>query len=339
MAVRRKKSIWKRLKYKNIAVALAAMIFIILVIVASCQAGSGDKKDDESSKPDSSTSSDESSQAEPPSVLISTKYRQLDVSNDDIYKGDLIVVNNDTMYMSEPENLVNVYNSKTQNFKAKDMVLEVEAKLMQALNSMLDAFAAETNITNVMIISGHRTVEYQQQLYDEELASTGQTSSTLVTKPGYSEHHTGLATDFGLYPTDGVYRQYDGEGDYKWIEENCYKYGIVLRYPKDKLDITGIENEPWHFRYVGVPHSYYISSNGLCLEEYVELIKGYTLNTQPLYISTDELTRYAVYYVEAQTTGNSETTAIPIPQYPDETDYEYTISGNNTDGFIVTVKL
>lgn len=338
MSARRRRPWYRRLKYKNIVVALMAMIFIILVIVAACQAGGDDKGDDKSSKEDSSSVEDTSSTTEP-SVIIATDYTPVEVSNDKIYEGNLILVNNDTKYNSTPANLVNVYNSKTSSFKAKDMLVELDGTLMQALNSMLDEFARQTGVTNVMIISGYRSVEYQQQLYDEELASTGQTSSTLVTIPGYSEHHTGMATDFGLYPTDGVYRQYDGEGDYAWIEENCHKYGIILRYPEGKLDITGIDNEPWHFRYVGKPHSTYIMSNGICLEEYIELLREYTLNTQPLYVTADDGDRYAIYYVAASENTADNITAIPIPRYADETVYEYSISGNNIDGFIVTVKL
>lgn len=336
-AVRSKKPFWRRLKYKNIVVALAFMIFVILVITASCQA-MGKKNGDETSKTDSSSEIDSSSDVTP-TVIISTKYKSLEVSNDLIYEGNLILVNNDTKYMTSPKSLISVYENKTSNYYAKDMLVTLDSTLMQSLNSMLDAFAAEKNIKNVMVISGHRSVERQQELYDEELASTGQTSSTLVTVPGYSEHHTGLAVDFGLYPTDGVYRSYDGTGDYAWISENCHKYGIILRYPENKTEITGIDNEPWHFRYVGIPHSYYISRKGICLEEYIEEIKSYTLNSQPLYITTDDNTKYAVYYVEASTVGNATVTAVPIPQYEDETDYEYTISGNNLDGFIVTVKL
>ena len=82
--------------------------------------------------------------------------------------------------------------------------------------------------------------------------------------PGHSEHETGYAVDFGLY--DGQYSsQFDGVGEYEWISKNCYKFGFILRYPLDMESVTQIKYEPWHYRYVGRPHAYYIWENGICL--------------------------------------------------------------------------
>ena len=110
-----------------------------------------------------------------------------------------------------------------------------------------------------------------------------------------------------------------------WLAENCYKFGFILRYPEDKTDITGISFEPWHFRYVGVPHSVYMHENNLCLEEYISYLKNFSVE-KPLQILTGGKT-YFVYYTQK----TSDTTDVYVPN-----EGEYTLSGNNTDGFIVT---
>lgn len=69
---------------------------------------------------------------------------------------------------------------------------------------------------------------------------------------------------------EGNSLDFDGTGDYKWFAENGYKYGYVVRFPEDKTQQTGLDYRPWHFRYVGIPHAYYMTQNNLCLEEYVE---------------------------------------------------------------------
>jgi D-alanyl-D-alanine carboxypeptidase len=88
-----------------------------------------------------------------------------------------------------------------------------------------------------------------------------------VAIPGTSEHQLGLGVDINA---DGVNSA--GYEVYDWLEAHCWEYGFILRYPEDKTDITGISNEPWHFRYVGQEAAEYIMSNGLCLEEYLEEI-------------------------------------------------------------------
>ena len=180
----------------------------------------------------------------------------------------------------------------------------------------------------MIVISGYRTNAQQQELYDADLAETGEQTSTRVALPGHSEHESGYALDFSLY-TDGVQYDYDGTGEYAWINENCAHYGYVLRYTEDKQDTTGIQAEPWHYRYVGQPHATYMMENNVCLEEYLTLLKNYTAD-EPLSITNWDGEIYQVYYVAADTSADS--TYIMVPP-----NAKYTVSGNNSDGFIVTV--
>ena len=195
------------------------------------------------------------------------------------------------------------------------------------LNHMLDDFQTETGHSDIIIISGYRTTEQQQELYDADLEDTGEDTSTLVAKPGYSEHETGYAMDFSLFE-DGISADYDGTGEYDWINQNCAHYGFILRYPENKTDLTEIRYESWHYRYVGQPHAYYMQQNDLCLEEYIETLKDYSVDN-PLEITNWDGKVYQVYYVPAEA---SDSTYVMVP--PDQ---EYTVSGNNVDGFIITV--
>ena len=146
--------------------------------------------------------------------------------------------------------------------------------------------------------------------------------------PGHSEHESGYSLDVSLYE-DGVQSDYDGTGDYSWIDENCDHYGYILRYAADKAEITGIQAEPWHYRYVGEPHATYMKENNLCLEEYLTQLKDYTPDNRLQIVNWDgEI--YEVYYVAADMAADSTYVLVP----PDQ---DYTISGNNSDGFIITV--
>lgn len=258
-----------------------------------------------------------------------TVYENVSVSNEDVHAGDLILVNTDTAYVEEnPTEIVSIYDHKTDNYHVSGTETSLRQPALDALNQMLDAFYVATGHQDMIVISGYRTTQQQQELYDADLAETGEQTSTRVALPGHSEHESGYALDFSLY-TDGVQYDYDGTGEYAWINENCAHYGYVLRYAEDKQETTGIQAEPWHYRYVGQPHATYMMENNVCLEEYLTLLKNYTAD-EPLSITNWDGEIYQVYYVDADTSTDS--TYVMVPP-----DAKYTISGNNSDGFIVTV--
>ena len=258
-----------------------------------------------------------------------TVYENVSVSNEDVHAGDLILVNTDTAYVEEnPTEIVSIYDHKTDNYHVSGTETSLRQPALDALNQMLDAFYVATGHQDMIVISGYRTTQQQQELYDADLAETGEQTSTRVALPGHSEHESGYALDFSLY-TDGVQYDYDGTGEYAWINENCAHYGYVLRYAEDKQETTGIQAEPWHYRYVGQPHATYMMENNVCLEEYPTLLKNYTAD-EPLSITNWDGEIYQVYYVATDTSTDS--TYVMVPP-----DAKYTISGNNSDGFIVTV--
>ena len=172
---------------------------------------------------------------------------------------------------------------------------------------------------------GFRTLDEQAAKYSSKPLD--------YAEAGASEHHTGKVVDLYVF-TGKVTGKIDDEGFahiFKWIYENSYKYGFVHRYPENKVAVTGVDYEPYHFRYVGYPHAYYMNKQGICLEEYLDLLKSRCTYDAPLEFKADDGSRYMVYYFPA---GESELTKLTVPA-----DYTYTVSGDNMSGFIVTVEM
>ena len=119
------------------------------------------------------------------------------------------------------------------------------------------------------IDSGYRTREYQEIVLQNDIKEMGEAAYDKVALPGTSEHESGLAIDCGIV-IDGKYFDELPEDApiTKWIHENCYKYGFIVRYPKGKEEITGYKYEPWHLRYVGLKLAKYLTKNNLTLDEY-----------------------------------------------------------------------
>lgn len=153
----------------------------------------------------------------------------------------------------------------------------VDKRIAEDLQTMLDDARKEG--LKPFICSAYRDYEYQRQVFNETmvawiadgytpLASYEETSKS-VAIPGTSEHATGLALDI----TSAEFAELDDRQadtpEAKWLAENCWKYGFVLRYPLDKSDVTGIVFEPWHYRYVGKEYAKEMTEKGLTLEEFV----------------------------------------------------------------------
>ena len=85
---------------------------------------------------------------------------------------------------------------------------------------------------------------------------------------GTSEHQTGLAADIVAAGNQVLEEEQENTPEQQWLMEHCWEYGFILRYPKDKTDLTGVGYEPWHYRYVGVEAAQEMKESGQCLEEY-----------------------------------------------------------------------
>lgn len=136
----------------------------------------------------------------------------------------------------------------------------------------MDADATSLGL-NIWIQSGYRSYGLQETLYNNYVNRDGKLAAdTYSARPGHSEHQTGLAFDLNSI-TDEF--QYTDEG--KWVNENAYRYGFIIRYPKGKEDITGYKYESWHLRYVGVELATELYNDGdwITLEEYFDLTSKY----------------------------------------------------------------
>ena len=168
--------------------------------------------------------------------------------------------------------LIDVCPRDVVSIKGRD--IEGDAAAVDALIAMLRAAIAD-GVGNWQISAGYRSFRYQQTLLDNKIAELRRTNNLsrdrarqaalkTVAPPGASEHHTGLAFDITVPGAS-----FAGTKQAKWLAENSYKFGFVLRYQAHKEEITGFIAEAWHFRYVGVEAARVMVYNDWCLEEYV----------------------------------------------------------------------
>lgn len=318
-----------RPRYDRIIGALAVFIVLLILLVSCCKSCGGDDNDskDTSSIVPTDTKEGESgddSNNEQTSGISSENYSTETKIPDDIFKGSLVLVNNQHAYSfpaSEEDNkIVTVHDHKSDSYKVSDYDTSLNTEAINALNKLMDNFYDQKGNTDAMVIGAYRTKESQDEKYNSGISDI---------KGGYSDYHTGLSFDLGIFPEGESSYYYIAEGDYAWIAENCAKYGFIIRYPKDKEDKTGTEAKSYQFRYVGIPHAIYMQENNMCLEEYIEFIKNYTYDSDHLKVAGPDK-NYEVYYFPADVSANTE---VSVP-----TDKTYEISGNNIDGFIVTVE-
>lgn len=144
--------------------------------------------------------------------------------------------------------------------------------LRREANEALKKMAAAAEKEGYILInnSSYRSYIDQEEIYKYYLALYGQEyCDQYVGDPGYSEHQSGLAIDLSSASCeDGTYLVFGDSPDYAWVVEHCAEYGFILRYPSDKVEITQVNNEPWHFRYVGKKTAMLMEDNHWCLEEY-----------------------------------------------------------------------
>lgn len=127
--------------------------------------------------------------------------------------------------------------------------------------------AAKEKDYNIIASSSFRDFDSQEKIYlKEETTSGKEEADKLVARPGHSEHQLGLAVDIDLYKKE--YDKLEDTEEYKWLLDNAHKYGFILRYPKEKENITGYGFEPWHYRYVGNTIAEYIYKNKITYDEY-----------------------------------------------------------------------
>lgn len=201
----------------------------------------------------------------------------------------------------------------------------VKKKVAETLQQVFQRIACEEHIVPV---SGYRSVEEQTQIYETSLRENGEEfTRKFVALPYHSEHQTGFAIDLGLKKEeiDFICPEFPYDGICNEFRKVATNYGFIERYPKGKEHITGIAHEPWHFRYVGCPHSQIMSEKEMVLEEYLLFVKQFS-QKHPYVWSNEEGKIAEIFYVGAEITDISMSD-----------DCAYQISGNNMDGFVITL--
>lgn len=226
---------------------------------------------------------------------------------------ELILVNyeykiDDSVKSSNLE-IVSAY--KTVPLSSSD--IELNSNALKAIKLFFQD-AEKNGIDTLFVNSGYRSSDRQRELFEEA------DNNNYVQKAGHSEHQTGLSADIAIKGVQGKNMKNTEEG--RWMEENSWKYGLILRYPENKESVTKINYEPWHFRYIGQPHATFCYENDMCYEEYIDYLK---LNKE-YQISIDNDV-YNVFY---------KTPKDGIIQTP--VDADYNASYDNTGGVIYTVK-
>lgn len=269
-------------------------------------------------------------------------YFTVKVPREQMYSGDLILVNsyNEYVFPEVMESaIVNVRDFKNDYFVMADSSARLSRGVLETFNTLCSDYYAYNGFTYMQINSAYRSHQEQIDIYNDYTRDYGADyAKAYVANPGFSEHHTGLAMDLNVNVNGSINYVESYEGC-QWFRENCKNYGFILRYPKDKVHLTGINYESWHYRYVGVPHAEIITNMNFCLEEYEEYLKNYTYDTTRLLVAPDK----TVGTVSAEDGYDGVGTQIYFaPMEGDETEvkipkgWEYTLSGNNIDGFIVT---
>ncbi len=231
-----------------------------------------------------------------------------------VHQGDLILVNADHPYHPlSPPDLLPVAGTE----------ILLERRAAQALDRLMSAIGGWEKIVPV---SGWRSQAEQQTIWEDSLRENGlDFTQTYVARPGCSEHQTGLAIDLGLQSShiDFIRPAFPYQGICQTFRQAMAKYGWIQRYPEGKEHITGIGHEPWHFRYVGTPHAAIMAARGFTLEEYIVWLRSFPYGT-----CRYQDQNFALSFLPAASHGP---TAILL-----SSNYSYTFSGNNADGFLLT---
>lgn len=171
--------------------------------------------------------------------------------------------------------LVNKYNYLDKNYIPQNLE-EINTQYardgMKLVNYAKEAFEklakdAKKEDLSIIAMSTYRSYNYQVNLYNRYVKEDGkEAADTYSGRPGFSEHQSGLAVD--VYNGKEDYTNFENTKEFEWMQENAYKYGFILRFPKDKTKQTGYEYESWHYRYVGTEIATYIHKHNLSFEEY-----------------------------------------------------------------------
>ncbi len=259
-----------------LVVALAVVMVVVITKVANIKDGTDASSSDvsvtsgdtgntgDSSNSGNNGNSSDTTRGDPDLIAEAEKWYLLLVNPDNSVSKDFI----DSVNLSE---INSAYRYDGESCKYLD------SRITKYFENMCKA--AKDDGVKLWSVSAYRKYEKQVTLFNNKvnrLKSSGMDDATarieaakVVAIPGTSEHHLGLAVDI-----NSVEESFEKTAAFRWLQENAADYGFIMRYPKDKQDITKIIYEPWHYRYVGVEHAKAMNELDMCLEEYIEYLKS-----------------------------------------------------------------
>ncbi len=171
--------------------------------------------------------------------------------------------------------LVNKYHALPDDYEPKDLIKVGSQYMQREAGEQMNKLLKDINDSGLYLQaqSGYRSISTQRSIYNRYVRTYGQEyTDTVSARPTHSEHHTGLAMDLSHDGT--LEKTFENTKQFEWLQENAYKYGFIMRYPKDKIYMTGYDYEPWHYRYVGVEIATLIKNENITFEEYYVKYKG-----------------------------------------------------------------
>lgn len=268
---------------------MSCLVFIVVAVALGISNVSDNNIDRSESNVNSSDKSESVEDVNNKEVLLAKSKRKEmnntfssdanDLKNDEIEKLQGIL--NDELFI-----LVNKNNKLAIDYEPNTLVdsdiafeeyidcKQLDERTSNAAKEMFNA-ALKENI-NLIAISGYRSYSVQENLYNSRVEVKGiEKTRQYTAEPGASEHQTGLAIDIVCNDYPYLDEEFENTDAFKWLFNNCYKYGFILRYQKGKEDITGYNYEPWHFRYIGdVDIAKDIMERGICFEEFINEVNS-----------------------------------------------------------------
>ena len=255
--------------------------------------GSSDISYSQTDSVDSTSTSSEESLSQPAktesnqqtgATSVASQSQSVNASSDSskIYSVSAFVGQSDDwrLLLANRNNIIGGYSPSVKQFDAKYCQDNVTKYTFdeRAFDDAMDMIkAALDDGVKLVIVSSYRTYERQTTLYNNKVnyyvqrgyskADAEQKAATIVAVPGTSDHNLGLAIDFNY-----LEQVYENRKELVWLRNNAERFGFVMRYPKNKENVTGVIYEPWHYRYVGKDNAEKMNELGMCLEEYVEYL-------------------------------------------------------------------
>jgi D-alanyl-D-alanine carboxypeptidase len=236
-------------------------------------------------------------------------FNELNLPSSRLSAGALVIVDDKkTAGELSASGKVNLFKEKNEYYSLMDNNVMLDQEAAEALNQMMADYHTATALSDFIVYGTTDTYTGDGSLCPRHFPESAMGNTVDLALNGY-----------------GSVLAFDGYDEQGWVLDNCAKYGFIVRYPQGKKEMTSYDYCPWHLRYVGGVHAAIMTEKNFCLEEYLDFLKNYTFDNALAYNLNG--VNYEIYSVVSQ--GDSTPVRVPVSG-------DYTISGNNSDRYIIT---